>query len=39
MRKFLKIFSVFIFLLAKISANTPSQLGVYQIETPDELKK
>ena len=39
MNKFLKVFSLFVFFLANFAANTPSQLGLYQMEAPNELKK
>lgn len=39
MKKYLKYISVFVLLIAQIAAGTPSQLGSYQPEIPEKLKK
>lgn len=35
----LKVLSLFIYFIALISANSPSQLGTFQKECPPKLKK
>lgn len=39
MKKVLLCFSAFVFMVASFAANTPSQLGLYQIKAPEKLNK
>lgn len=39
MKKVLKFLSVFVLVVAEFAANTPSQLGSYQMDAPKQLKK
>lgn len=39
MKKILKFTSMVMFVVAKFAANTPSQLGAYQLKAPNQLKK
>ncbi|MFR1688165.1 MAG: AgrD family cyclic lactone autoinducer peptide [Massilimicrobiota timonensis] len=39
MKKILVYVSIFILAIAKIAANTPSQLGSFQLDAPKKLKK
>ena len=39
MRKLLKFVSIFVLVVAQFAANTPSQLGSYQLTAPKQLKK
>ena len=39
MKKILKYLSLFILVIAQFAAATPSQLGSYQAEVPNKLKK
>ncbi|RGE91322.1 cyclic lactone autoinducer peptide [Coprobacillus sp. AM23-9LB] len=39
MKKVLKFLSLFVLVVAEFAANTPSQLGSYQMDAPKQLKK
>lgn len=39
MKKYLKYVGAFVLLVAQFAANTPSQLGAFQLEAPQKLKK
>ena len=38
MKKVLKFLSLFVLVVAEFAANTPSQLGSYQMDAPNNLK-
>lgn len=39
MKKYLKYVAVMVLFVAQFSANTPSQLGAFQLKAPEKLKK